>query len=102
MKASATIYMHDGSTAEVTRSQGSRIQYILDGNETGADEKQLEFAKNVKRVVFHDAPSQTVSGKPVERERTPLNNKKLREIQNDQSLTGIEKLRATINYIKSR
>lgn len=102
MKHSATIYMRDGSTREVTRSQGSRIQYILDGNETGADQAQLDFAKNVKRVVFHDPPKQSTDGKPVERERTPINDAKLREIQNDPSLKGIEKLRAVMNYIKSR
>lgn len=103
MKTSATIYMRDGSTREVTRSQGSRIQYILDGNTQGADDAQLEFAKNVKRVVFHDPPSRSSeNGKPIERTRAPINDKKLREIQNDPNLRGIEKLRATMNYIKSR
>ena len=102
MKNSATIYMHDGGTRDVTRSQASRIQYILDGNETGADQSQIDFAKQVKRVVFHDAPAKKPVGKPVERTAPIANDPKLRAIQKDPNLKGIEKLRAVMNYIKTR
>lgn len=94
--------MRDGRTVGVTHAQGAYIQAIIDGEKEPINDKQREFVANSKRVVFEPVSVSKSAGTPVERQRGPIDNAEFKRIRNDESLTGIEKLRATINHIKSR
>lgn len=94
--------MRDGSRASVTHAQGAHIQAVLDGNREPENDKQREFIANVKRVVFRPVKTNVTGGRPVERTRPPINDAELQRIRNDETLTGLEKLRATMDYIRNR
>lgn len=101
-KNDTTIIMRDGSRVDVTHAQGAHIQAVLMGEREPENEKQRAFIANVKRVVFRPVKTNTAVGRPVDRPRTPIDDAELLRIRNDETLTGLEKLRATMDYIRNR